>query len=51
MDKWDYIKLISSIDSRYGDLLLELMERNNKYNLVEITELEAKTFYEELLKK
>lgn len=48
MDKWDYIKLISNKDSRYGYLLLELMDRNNKNNLLEITELEAKDFYEEL---
>lgn len=48
MDKWDYIKLISNKDSRYGHLLLELMDRNNKNNLLEITELEAKDFYEEL---
>ena len=48
MDKWDYIKLISNKDSRYGHLLLELMDRNNKNNLLEITGLEAKDFYEEL---
>ena len=48
MNKWDYIKEISKRDSRYGHLLLELMDRNNKNNLLEITELEAKDFYEEL---
>ena len=48
MNKWDYIKEISKRDSKYGYLLLELMDRNNKNNLLEITELEAKEFYEEL---
>lgn len=51
MDKWNYIDLIRSKDSRYGHLLLELMDRNNKDNLLEITELEAKEFYEELRKR
>lgn len=48
MNKWDYIDLIRKRDHRYGYLLLELMDRNNKDNLLEITELEAKEFYEEL---
>lgn len=48
MNKWDYIDLIRRNDSRYGHLLLELMDRNNKDNLLEITESEAKEFYEEL---
>lgn len=51
MNKWDYIDLIRKRDSRYGHLLLELMERNNRDNLCEVTELEAKEFYEELEKK
>ena len=51
MDKWDYIKLISNKDSRYGYLLLELMDKNNKNNLLEITELEAKDFYEALCRE
>lgn len=51
MDKWDYIKEISKRDSKYGYLLSELMDRNNKNNLLEITELEAKDFYEELCRE
>ena len=50
MDKWDYIKEISNRDSRYGHLLLELMERNNRGSLLETTEQEAKEFYEELIR-
>lgn len=49
MDKWDYIKLISERDNRYGYLLLEMMDRYNKNNLIEITCDEAKTFYEEIV--
>ena len=48
MDKWDYIDLIRAKDHKYGYLLLELMERNNKDNLLSITDTEAKEFYEEL---
>lgn len=48
MDKDDYIILISSCGSRYGDKLLELMEKYNKPNLREITLEEAKEFWEEI---
>jgi hypothetical protein len=51
VNKWDYINLIRRNDSRYGHLLLELMDKNNKDNLLEITESEAKEFYEELRKR
>ena len=51
MDKWDYINRIRRKDDRYGGLLLEMMEKYNKNNLYEITELEAKEFYEELQKR
>ena len=50
MDKWDYIKEISNRDSRYGHLLLELMERNNRGSLLETTEREAREYYEELIR-
>lgn len=50
MDKWDYIKLISERDNRYGYLLLKMMDGYNKGNLQEITYNEAKTFYEEIVK-
>ena len=51
MDKWDYISLLSKRSDKYGNLLLELMEKYNKTNLQEITEKEAKNFYKELDKK
>ena len=50
MNKWYYIGLISDKSDKYGNLLLELMERNNRYNLQEVTEQEAKYFYEELIR-
>ena len=51
MNKWDYISLISKRDSKYGYLLLLLMDRYNRGNLQEVTEQEAKDFYIELENK
>lgn len=48
MNKDDYIKLISSNSSRYGDKLLLLMDKYNKSNLRDITLTEAKEFWEKL---
>ena len=48
MSKDDYIKLISSNSSRYGDKLLELMEKYNKNNLRDITPEEEKEFWDML---
>lgn len=48
MSKDDYIILISSSGSRYGDTLLELMDKYDKPNLKEITLDEAKEFWKEL---
>lgn len=48
MSKWNYIEKISVKSNRYGDKLLELMEKYNKPNLMEITLEEAKEFWEEL---
>lgn len=50
-DKWDYIKKISAKSSRYGDKLLELMDKYDKPNLKKITFEEAKEFWEELEKE
>lgn len=50
MDKWDYIKEISKASDKYGDLLLELMEENHVSNLQQITEEQAKEFYERRIK-
>lgn len=46
MSKDDYIKLISSNSNKYGDKLLELMDKYNKNNLMDITLEEAKSFWE-----
>ena len=48
MSKWNYIEKISAASSRYGDKLLELMEKHNKSNLRDITLEEAKEFWEAL---
>lgn len=51
MDKWYYIRLISEASNRYGDKLVEMMEKNGKNNLQEITYEEVKEFYEKLNNK
>lgn len=51
MSKDDYIKLISYASDKYGNLLLELMDKYNVPNLKEITLEQAKSFYEERVKK
>jgi len=48
-DKWWYIKKISEYSDRYGSLLVQLMEENDKHNLEVITLNEAKEFYEKYL--
>ena len=45
MAKDNYITLISSKSCRYGDKLLELMDKYNKPNLRDITLEEAKEFW------
>ena len=51
MSKDDYIKLISANSNKYGDKLLELMDKYNKNNLRDITLEEAKEFWEALEKE
>lgn len=46
--KWEAIKAISEKSSRYGDKLLELMDRYGAFNLQEITAAQAEAFLEEL---
>lgn len=48
MSKDKYIAMISAKSSRYGDKLLELMDKYNKSNLRDITLEEAKEFWEAL---
>ena len=47
----NYIEEISKLSDRYGDKLLELMNRYNAISLREITEEQAKEFYEEIVNK
>ena len=48
MEDEDYIKIISSMSDHYGGLLIQLMDRYNATNLQEISNDQAKEFYEEL---
>ena len=50
MSKDEYITMISAKSNRYGDKLLELMEKYNTSNLNDITLEEAKEFWEALEK-
>lgn len=50
MDKWEYIKRISEESDHYGDKLLDLMDKCGAYNLREVSEDAAKTYYERLKK-
>ena len=48
MSKWNYIEKISTKSDKYGDKLVELMDKHNAINLQEITYEQAKEFWEEL---
>lgn len=48
MSKWCYIEKISVESDKYGDKLVELMEKYNVINLQEITYNQAKEFWEVL---
>ena len=45
-----YIRKISSLSSRYGDKLIELMELYNCSNLQQVTEEQVKEFYNKIRK-
>lgn len=51
MTKWDYIQKISQMSDMYGNLLLSMMDKYNKNCLLDITEEEAKEFYDDQIKK
>ena len=51
MDKWQYIKAISNASDKFGNLLVELMDAYNVTNLQEISEEQAKEFYERRILK
>ena len=48
MSKWNYIEKISAKSDKYGDKLVELINKYNAINLQEITLEQAKEFWEEL---
>lgn len=50
-NKYLFIKIISLLSDKYGNYLVDLMEKNKKTNLEEITEDEARSYCFELLKK
>lgn len=43
----DYLHLISKASDRFGDKLVQMMDKYNKTRLADITYDEAKEFYEE----
>ncbi len=49
MSKDYYTQLISLLSDRYGSELVEMLDRYNKHGLNEITEEEAKEYYESLI--
>ena len=49
MSKDYYTQLISLLSDRYGSELVEMLDRYNKHGLNEITEEEAKEYYETLI--
>lgn len=51
MDKWDYIKLISNASDKYGYLIIEMLNKYGAQNTREITEEQAKEFYETVVKR
>ncbi len=51
MNKWNYIEKISAVSDKYGDKLVELMDKYNAINLQEITHEQAKEFWEALEKE
>lgn len=47
MRKDEYIMAISYASNRYGDKLLDLMEKNHVYCLMDITEQQAEAYMEQ----
>lgn len=51
MDKWYYIKQISKLSNKYGNLLLDMLNHYKKMGLKDITYQEAKRYWAKLNKK
>lgn len=50
MGKWNYIAKISEILGVNNNFTIDLLNRYDKPNVQEITEQEAKEYYEEIVK-
>lgn len=50
-DKWCYIVQISNMSDTYGNLLIDMMKKYHKQNIQEVTEKEAKEYYEDIIKR
>lgn len=48
-DKWNYIMKISQMGDKYGNLLLDFMNKYNLNNLYTSTYEQAKEYYIELI--
>lgn len=48
MSKDEYIKLISGLSDKYGDKLLDVMDKNNVTSLAELSKEDLKEYYEQL---
>lgn len=48
MSKDKYIKLISGLSDKYGDKLLDVMDKNNVTSLAELNKEDLKEYYEQL---
>lgn len=47
-EKWKYIHLLSNRSGRYGDYLLKMMDYYEVSNLQEITEEQARSYWEQV---
>jgi len=48
MSKWDYLREIGAASDDNGDKLLDLMEKTGKIGLMDVTESEARNYWEEM---
>ena len=47
MDKYDYIKILSKESDKYGNILIQMMDRYDANNLRDMSEEQVKEFYED----
>jgi len=51
MSKWDYLREIAAACDESGDKLFDLMERTGKISLTDVTETEARNYFERMNSK